>query len=538
MQLFGLAVLVCVGVGGPGCRSAKLSDCCTAAERVLHQVVAVDRHGHLTDPRTDKLWLKRHGCHRTNDLALLTPEVNYLKGVVDEVVRFSPPSHPGGPRQVLVLIHGGLNTEGGRRDRAVQMTRERACGRPTCRLCVGVTGKDMEYPAIPTNAFHTVLVNWPSGLYSSYGEHLGSIRQGFAKEGLHFRAMAPLYLAADVGSAAARLPRNVANQFHTDAQPLGFLRSDESSLATNRTDELLKAYQTNPAGTFPICIGGDFRSWEDRASANVSYVTKFPLRFVTTYGLDAGGKSAWDTMLRRTKVMFDGTDEFALTNARNTTATGSGGMARFMDALLARLKEPDAAGTSWEITLVGHSMGTIVASELLNRYGPRVATTNSMCPNVRFKDIVFMAAACDFLAVKQGVLPYLERDREARFYNLTLHPETERMGKLFQDTVTRGSLLIWIDNFLATPLTPLERTFGKWENAMAVAHQIPEGLRPRVTFKAFGCWGTSAEGKPYAGAGPVPPKSKDDPGKHGDFDNKQFWTKEFWSVPGRQGAQQ
>ena len=87
------------------------------------------------------------------------------------------------------------------------------------------------------------------------------------------------------------------------------------------------------------------------------------------------------------------------------------------------------------------------------------------------------------------------------------------------DVVYRGSLLTWIDDFLSTSESPMERTLGRDENILPVAALVPDTLRGRVTLKAFGR-GDPLEARLY----------KRVPLRHGDFSDSTVaaWRPEFW----------
>src|SRR5262249_14424298 len=110
------------------------------------------------------------------------------------------------------------------------------------------------------------------------------------------------------------------------------------------------------------------------------------------------------------------------------------------------------------------------------------------------------------------------------FYNLTLHETNDIAETCFPvlgDFVYRGSLLTWIDDFLGSTETPLERTLGRDENAIVASRLIPDEVRSRVVLKAFGR--NEAEEKLMYGPQGIPQA-------HGDFSNPKFrfWRDGFW----------
>ena len=168
-----------------------------------------------------------------------------------------------------------------------------------------------------------------------------------------------------------------------------------------------------------------------------------------------------------------------------------------------------------QITLVGHSMGCIILNELVRQ--------NDHLP---FQNIVYMAAACSIENFEKSIIRYMERYPEANFYNLMLDPiaETrERMIRLFGfEFGPRGSLLVWIDNYLTKARTPLDLTLGRWVNIMRSLFVIPPDLRSRVHLKTYGIYGSDVFKYDLAPAG--------FPMHHGDFSQLHFWEPEVWEV--------
>jgi hypothetical protein len=166
-----------------------------------------------------------------------------------------------------------------------------------------------------------------------------------------------------------------------------------------------------------------------------------------------------------------------------------------------------ACDNKLEITLVGHSMGTIIIDRLL-RYAP----------DLQVKNIVFMAAATTVEDYRDTVDAYIDRHRNDKgggtnIYHLVLHPLAEVTEQGVFDLPPRGSLLIWIDNYFTDPPTPLGRRVGRFSNVVPELRFTNEKTRPNVHLKVFRvgeglrCW---------------------NPQKHGDFGHFPFWDKRFW----------
>jgi hypothetical protein len=212
-------------------------------------------------------------------------------------------------------------------------------------------------------------------------------------------------------------------------------------------------------------------------------------------------------MLRRTQTLFRTPSEFDIRdvmdypsrveNALDSPATGA--VSQLMQSLSSLATED-----SHQITLTGHSMGSIVLNEVVRSY-----------PHLPWRNIVYMGAACSIRDWAQSVLPYLKDHRDTQFYNVCLHPVAEAREVNIWDLIIRGSLLEWIDNALSAPPTALDRTLGRWENIVQATHIIPMSVRGRVHLKAFGVGGDRA----------LPGR---DPQKHSDFGEREFWLPDFW----------
>lgn len=159
-----------------------------------------------------------------------------------------------------------------------------------------------------------------------------------------------------------------------------------------------------------------------------------------------------------------------------------------------------------EITLVGHSMGTIIINRLL-RYAP----------DLEVKNIVFMGAATTVEDYRSTIIPYLLRHQkkgaETQMYHLVLHPLAEVTERNYFDLAPWGSLLTWIDNYFTDPPSPLGRRVGRFANLIPELAFTPKDVQPQIHLKVFRvasdlrCWS---------------------PQKHGDFGSFPFWDERFW----------
>jgi pimeloyl-ACP methyl ester carboxylesterase len=169
----------------------------------------------------------------------------------------------------------------------------------------------------------------------------------------------------------------------------------------------------------------------------------------------------------------------------------------------------------YHVTLVGHSMGTMVLNEWLRRDQIEQRKKG-------YANIVYMAAACTVRDFSRAVVPYLIEHSKTPFYNLMLHPlaDLRERGRGW-DLPPRGSLLVWLDDFLTSPATPLDRTMGRWDNVISAVEVIPQSIRGQITLKSFSL-------APYNQAPPPAGQPDYGPQEHGQFRGRPYWCQEFW----------
>src|SRR5439155_3912756 len=112
---------------------------------------------------------------------------------------------------------------------------------------------------------------------------------------------------------------------------------------------------------------------EYRVLDGISYFTLLPLRALTVPVVRAFGTPAWEIMRRRAGLVLAS----SLESIRYAT---QGAGRTFITALKDKIL---GAPVPIEITLVGHSVGTLIISRLLQIF-----------PEVVFKRIVYLGAAC------------------------------------------------------------------------------------------------------------------------------------------------
>jgi hypothetical protein len=438
---------------------------------------------------------------------------DYLQALFKDLVAHAPTKRE--KRQILLFVHGGLNLQVGTIERAHELMQ-----------------------AIPGEDYYPIFINWQSSLFSSYFDHLVHVRQGESWDGwglLTTPLFVPVYFGADVARAIARAP--IVWYFMVQNWVKSAWNSETIAEADAIATELEQEHRANPAGDVlkmahdPV----DRREIWDAALAHTTTALTAPTKLVGSMFIDAFGKSAWEIMLRRTHMLYHTEREFfesrkvAADERRRDRPTSrirpDGALSVFLRQLQDVLSR-NGGVDSWEITLVGHSMGTIVLNQMVREFGVKPAAgdgagTPAAEVALPFNRIVYMAGAATVRDYQDSLFPYLRRNRNAHVYHLILHPKAEIRERFdpgipYLDLPPRGSLLVWVDEFLSAPETPLDRTVGRYENLLPAVHNTPDEVRGRVHIKAFGT------GRDVRA-----------PHEHGDFTSHlKFWKSECWWSPG------
>jgi pimeloyl-ACP methyl ester carboxylesterase len=388
----------------------------------------------------------------------------------------------------------------------------------------------------------------------------------------------PIYLTTDILTSAVRMPRTMTDLGRTDIKtehPFWFGDVVDSQVRymalsyaqfcltnssgygawTNRMQPFDRQLmldlesKTEPKGSGEAkwdFLAGRLKSeWHEIASTNSSWhpviVSRGPYETETWdeierkfFGwtlvgskvlvagtLSAAGAEAWGMMRRRVDAMFHDEDSirpnhrwhsgskkrYEETNldVRDSSSTGIGAVAVLFRGIT---KSQSSGQFPNRLDVYGHSMGSLVINRALEEF-----------PEVEIDRIVYLAAACSIREFAHSVIPYLRSNRSGRlteFYNLTLHPRAEERERSGWEIVPRGSLLIWIDDFLENPHSFEERVFGQFENALLASKRFPPAVQSRIHLTAMG-------------AGP---KVQAGPQTHGGFTEYRFWEPNFVELEG------
>jgi hypothetical protein len=400
----------------------------------------------------------------------------------------SPP--PGKAYHLLVFIHGGLNVEKDRLERAFvdanRMLRD-----------AGVAG-DAPGSLGEGELWYPLFVTWPSGGIQSYVDQRVNYNQGDYDSDFK-RWSSPLYFLTDGVESVVRAPVAWAESiswFRLGLEPEVAKVGDQIGCAESGPN-----YRCVPV-----------RGRDDRASSDeIWYWSPVGMvgRVVTVPVVEAVGQPAWDAMLSRTHMLMRkpfNVDAFAEAQGK---LDGKGDL-WYLFNVISELPEEERPA----ITLIGHSMGAIVVNQILRNF-----------PDLPYRNIVFMGGAA---SVRDTLIALDEVTRaqprpDLRFYNLSLHQVAEANEVGYLGTVSKGSLLEWVDRMYTTPATFADRTVGKWINAvMAHGDFLPLEERLQMSFKRFGL-------------------SCAEPLKHGEFDEYEprpgcsqprvpYWHPSFWVV--------
>jgi hypothetical protein len=420
-----------------------------------------------------------------------------------------------GMRKVLIVVHGGLNSQRDAIRRAERLT---------------------EIIKNSPESYYPIFINWDSSFFSSYYDYLFHIRQGEYYPSWYPQAwmLALVYLASDTVRGIVQMPilwfsevkktepeewlqKNVSARI---SLPLGSTREQDYARAAAT---LMRRHAMHPDGdVIAIWEGKDQqRFWPEQFWSSLTWVLTLPFKIVLAPLLDAYSESSFRMNVRRTHVQFHTDAEFA-EKADGNYQDADGALAVFMRRLHHeyRLDKERNPRLEWDITLVGHSMGTMILNEMVRSYG--IATVkNAQGRHVEealpFNQIVYMAAACTIRDYENSLFPYLRKNPRAHFYHLTLHEEAEERERYdffipYLDPLPRGSILVWMDDFMSNPLSYLDLTLGRFSNLMVAVHDTPDQIRRQISIKAFGAGETV-----------------DAPQEHAQFMTKfKFWAKECW----------
>ena len=386
-----------------------------------------------------------------------------------------------GRKHLVIYVHGGLNMYHN-----------------------SIKNVDRLYDTIDADGVYPIFINWRSFFFTTYADHLGRIRQG--KPSRLAWVTVPLYLATDLASAVARGPKALSIQA---AHVLNTWREEGSQLVERlgvgeRGDEDKNLQERTYVHVIPKMARPRYKKLHNR----LWYWVTMPVTWILNPFVSEIGRPSWDIMQRRDQTLFRMPSEFEKNECADLSERcerGTGALAVFLQHLEAFIKDQENGGTeqrngNYTVTLIGHSMGAIVVNRILGEY-----------PQMHFDNVVFMGAAVSTHEVLDHTIPYLAKHPATQFYSLSLRPNAENNETSLIGVEPSGSLLVWIDNYYTSPLTQLDRTFGRWENVYPALHVFPPKILARqMHLKIFGY------------------DEHNSPQEHGEFGRYPFWRPNFW----------
>lgn len=451
-----------------------------------NNVIAADKRGNHYIPtiNSDASSNKCKITFDTNFDILKTDK--YFSNILDKVKESN--------KKPLIFIHGGLNDYIDSLERVT--------------TTIDIILKESNY--------YPIFLIWPSEGLDTYRDSLVNYLQGEWDRPIDVLSI-PFKFATDLFLIPAKLPINYATNYKLASNSTFYLekynppfntqlRSFHSSTIFFFNEDKNESYIANdPCFNATIPKKGFYCKNIEKVHVDEYYydqlwnrVLFFPLKLISIPISDPLVRRAWDSMYARIRFTFRThcpADKSGVGDCR------TGVFYNFFDKLDKYIKNNSDINN---ITLVGHSMGTIVAGEAIREF-----------PEIPYKNVVFSGAAISIREFKNTVeatlfrkynehnnYKNLIRERESFrdelllennskstiaaikkneeainrltilskqtepfiFYNLSLHPFAEAREENIMGAVPSGSLLEWIDNSIENPQDGLDRTLGKWTN--------------------------------------------------------------------------
>lgn len=412
--------------------------------------------------------------------------------------------------KMLVYVHGGLNAFGATDARIVEQ-----------HLPTHIVQEDYDW-------HYPIFVSWPSAATPTYFEQTFLVREGRRVNPFLGAATAPFMIVADLLRTVGNYPATAYYQMANEKDRLSsaYYSPWLSGIWKDSVNKFCDLESVNQSTQVPPECQNIIRSdGKYRLDANLSsyysgsmerlrrgsgQTVTFPVRYTVGSLWHSGiSNSAWKNMKRRTSNIFYPAHLF---NGR--VEKGVAGVS-FFDMLLDRAAYIESRNSNmhYEITLVGHSMGTIVLNNALAN-NPRAWAQSG-----NLRNVVYMAAAASIDDTLDSLGPILDVATDAGndidFYNLTLNRVAEISETHAWGLVPLGSLLVSIDQHYESPEHPLRRTFGSEVNILSSLDVIDDrlgGSSGKLVFKAFDRCQHKA------------------PQVHGDFGEIAFWREKTWQI--------
>lgn len=405
-------------------------------------------------------------------------------------------AHPIDPavnkRKILVSIHGGLNS--------ISNNIERTEG---------------HYEQALDDGYYPIFIGWRSGALTTLKDRYFGVRNGVDRSLWVTIPSSPFYLGSDLLKGVAAIPESLwdqgANFITTHSKRMtGFTERDIAQRL--KEFDYIKLHYSGR---------GNEKSTLEQLGYATRQVIPGVLRLASTPLIEGMADKAWGIMKRRAKTLiyrqgdlsyrgvgktYSDNHPFPNDCEKNSPVISENAA----NGVVAQLFRTLQKRNDIEVTLVGHSMGAIIANDIVKHFD-----------SLNYSKIIHMASADSIRNLMDKTLPYLRKNEKTKFYNLTLHPTNEEQEQSAFGLAPEGSLLIWLDYILINPETSLDRVAGRWDN---IKWALPffKG-DSNMHFKMFGLR------KPF--------KYTDqslntvellEPINHGAFGKFSFWKTEFY----------
>ncbi|MGJ8681662.1 hypothetical protein, partial [Paraglaciecola sp.] len=324
-----------------------------------------------------------------------------LNNHLDEIVaqmQAHPRDSATGKRKILVSIHGGLNS-----------------------ISANVKRVEKHYNSALEDGYFPVFISWRSGAITTLYDRYFGVRNGVDRSKWVTIPSAPFYFVSDVLSGVAAIPESIwdqsANFYNSHKNNLsGFYEKDIQ--IRMRDFDLPDIYYTQR---------GKEKTPIEQVGYGVRQLIPGVVRVISTPLIEGMADKAWGVMRRRAKTLvyrqqdltyrgvgqhFGGeTISGELHQTINCENNGKYFEKDGGNGIVAQLFRAISELEDIQITLVGHSMGAIIANDIVNVF-----------PKLPFNRIIHMASADSIRNLMEKTRPYLIDNPSTQFYNLMLHP--------------------------------------------------------------------------------------------------------------------
>lgn len=437
-------------------------------------------------------------------------------------------------------------------------------------------------PAMMSDGYHPIFLIWNSDFPDAYVNHLCCVNSRGEGTRLYQRPRIATRLLADFGGSIFSAPDNFyaqAERFNasvlSDNDPRyripeqlsglpGQSSHEDSGVFARQTRYLVhgrisidmspaterRELHRSPQVRLPLTTELEEANWQSNTplQRQAQWALFWPARTAATTLFINSGASAWDNMVRRTRLAVrsgdlappveagplspgartcaeywsideSGEDRWYRDGVPHPSLVGLGGTGVFIHMLQCRLKlheerrEPvnnkvisslefEFPGNDVDeynhrlcfsclpelpeiaIDLSAHSMGTIIANDIIGQFGR----------DLPLRRIIYMGAATSIRDFRLSFAAMRERPRHPDdaaagirpdFYNLMLHPLAESRELSVQGWIPQGSLLEWIDEHFEGPRDQDERMLGKWSNVWRAWPSLENPGLSRLVFRVF-----------------------------------------------------